>query len=378
MEGKEIVSIIVFILLLGACSTKDVDSVQVNITSFEDYQSGIVKGIDINITEDKCACSFMRDSTDVFVDLDESVSKKLWVLADSIFLNESASMYSYWKKTDSCEFDEGDLLSIVVSRNGTKRYLRPQFGDIYYNSQELQLTEDYHEYIYSNTFRLFLQYIDLVHAYALGQEAWSNYVDDVHKMSRDPKANVFSAILQACDTTKIFAVRLEQSSDSEDDRTEEETSSLPMIPHYDDEDEQFFIRKQDSVFIAYGSDLHYMYKCKFSKMFPDYDSFKSAIVNENKHGLSKSICCKMNHVYYDESFSIDNTILQYYKKNGVQSIVDSFCVVKKDILGFKNMLDTQYDARRTIAFLMWMNGYYFNYDGISGEEYLRPIAETDQ
>ncbi len=189
--------------------------------------------------------------------------------------------------------------------------------------------------------------------------------------------NYFGIIFAIVVSLIVMASCAEKSSDSEENRTEE-LSSLPMITHYDDEEEQFFIRERDSVFIAYGSDLHYMYKCKFSKMFPDYDSFKRSIVKEKRHGLSKGICSKMNPIAYDESFSIDNTILQYYKKNGVQSLVDSFCVVKKDKLGFKNMLDTQYDARRTIAFLMWMNGYYFNYGGVSGEEYLRPITEIDQ
>ena len=121
-----------------------------------------------------------------------------------------------------------------------------------------------------------------------------------------------------------------------------------------------------------------MYERKFSKMFPDYDSFKKSIVKEKRHGLSKGICSKMNPIAYDESFSIDKAIIQYYKKNGVQSFVDSFCVIKNGELGFKNMLDTQYDARRTIAFLMWTNGYYYNYGGVSGEEYLRPITEIDQ
>ncbi len=190
--------------------------------------------------------------------------------------------------------------------------------------------------------------------------------------------NYFGIIFAIVVSLIVMASCTLESSDSGDDGAEEEISSLPMVPHYYDEDEQFFIRKQDSVFITYGSDLHYMYGCKFSKMFPDYDSFKKAIVKEKRNDLSKSICCKMNNLFYDDSFSIDNAILQYYKKNGVQSLVDSFCVVKKDKLGFKNMLDTQYDARRTIAFLMWMNGYYFNYGGVSGEEYLRPITEIDQ
>jgi len=190
-----------FVLIFSTSCIKEEDSVLVRLACFEDYQNGYVGGkTNYYISNNKCTCSFERDGMGDTVAIDKPISKYLWQLADSIFLEESAPIYSYWGKTDECEFDEGDLLNFVVTRNGEKKYISHQLGNIYYFPNEIQLTEDHHEYIYSNTFRLFLQYIDLVHAYVLGKEAWKKYLDDLHEMDKAPEADVFPAILQVCDS----------------------------------------------------------------------------------------------------------------------------------------------------------------------------------
>ena len=198
MGKPKIACICLVFVSLNICCAKIEDSVVARWDCFEDYLNGMGRTI-FYISKDKCTCSLEQGRGKTTMAIDDFISNELWSLSDSIFIDRSALMYSYWKSTDNCEFDEGDLLSFVVTKDGEEEQIRHQLGNIYYHSNEIQLTEDHHEYIYSHTFRLFLQYLDLLHAYFTGKEAWRNYTDDVRKMSKAPEANVFPVILQVCD-----------------------------------------------------------------------------------------------------------------------------------------------------------------------------------
>ena len=156
----------------------------------------------------------------------------------------------------------------------------------------------------------------------------------------------------------------------ENDYMGNQVTSLPESPHYYDEDEQFFLILRDSIYITYGSDLHSMYKCWFANYYPDYECFKSTIERDGKRvGYSMSIFKKVDYVIFDEAFPIDRSIIQNYIENGIQSLIDRFCVLDNRKLKFINICDIPYDKRRTIAYCMWLNGYYFCYGGMTGEEY---------
>ncbi len=201
MGAKLLNSLFVISLYFYFCScTKEENAVTVDFFCFGVYDCENVGDMSLYITRNKCLCSYNQgDSTDI-VQIKDYVAKAIWLLADSLFIEKNAQVYDMKKRTDSNEYHEGNQMVITVSKDGDKSYERHLVGEIYYYAHEPQFTEDYYEYIYSDTYRLFCQYIDLIHAYVSGQEAWRCYVNDVYKMSRDPNASVFHAILQTCDS----------------------------------------------------------------------------------------------------------------------------------------------------------------------------------
>ena len=194
-------SLLIIALFFCLCNcTKEEDSVMVDFWCFAVYGYENVGDISLYLTKDKCLCSYKQDDSLMTVEISEPVAKAIWLLADSLFIEKTAHIYYSKKKTDCCQFHEGNQMIITVSKNGDKRCEKHYIGDIYSPANKPQLSEDYYEYIYSDTYRLFCQYIELIHAYVSGQDAWNYYTDDMRNMNKNSIVKVFPAILQVCDS----------------------------------------------------------------------------------------------------------------------------------------------------------------------------------
>ena len=196
------ITLIVLLLcssLICSCTKEEKDSVLINIQNYEAYAYENVENMDMLITKDSCRCYITRDNIEDVLKIDDYISDKIYLLADSFFFKESIPMYSHWKKIDTCEFHEGDVLIFYITINGEKKTIFFPVYDIY-QLNKLQMTEDYHEFIYSNSLLLFLQYIDLIQSFISGQRAWFDYIEDLRYLNRTPYAYVFPEIMQVCDS----------------------------------------------------------------------------------------------------------------------------------------------------------------------------------
>lgn len=201
MEKLNTLLVISLLVAFYGCN-KEEDSVKVEYYSFGVYDYEYVRDFSLYITKDKCLCSYNQDNFLVTLEISEPVAKSICLLADSLFIEETAKVYSSKKKTDCQQFHEGDQMDITATKDGNHKYQRHFIGEIYCNANEPQFSEDYYEYVYSDTYRLFCQYLELVQAYISGQEAWNCYTDWIREMDRESEADVFPAILQACNSMK--------------------------------------------------------------------------------------------------------------------------------------------------------------------------------
>lgn len=152
---------------------------------------------------------------------------------------------------------------------------------------------------------------------------------------------------------------------------EDSLVNLPVMKHYyNEEGKQYFIRSVDGrIYITDGHYLHHLYDDKYSNEIKDYNIFLSSL---SKKPVNIILEDSVSHYrYYTDSFSEDKEISSYYKKNGLTALQKKYCICNKDHseLFFKPL---PVNKKLTIAYYHWINGYIYQYGGMSGYEYLMP------
>jgi hypothetical protein len=170
---------------------------------------------------------------------------------------------------------------------------------------------------------------------------------------------LFISVLLSCSDKRT--IPLKSSDDS--------LVTLPVMKHYyDEEGKQYFIRSIDGrIYITDGHYLHHFFDDKYCNVIKDYDTFLSSLSNEP---VNINLDDSVNHFrYYVNSFTVDKEISVYYEKKGLIALQKKYCIYDKDNskLFFKPL---PANKKLTIAYYHWINGYKYQYGGVSGYEYL--------
>lgn len=157
-----------------------------------------------------------------------------------------------------------------------------------------------------------------------------------------------------------------------------------LIPETDtlyDEEYQFFIKNKTDglIYLIYGLNIQTIWRLKYMKDYNNYYEFKKDVLNGN---LLSDFYIKEDNGYelpcFEEKFKLDSVISESYKKMEYDSFRLLYC--KEDEhkkLVFRK--DYTHGEKLTIAYFLWQNGYYFDYGGISGDDYfiLKEIPDTN-
>ncbi len=127
--------------------------------------------------------------------------------------------------------------------------------------------------------------------------------------------------------------------------------------------EQFFVSNKDGyMYYEDGNIIKSLYERKYTKLYPDYQSFKTEVLNNNVNppfpkGMSR------DGVVFDtsERFLVDSLVLSDFKHYSLEKFIEKYCHVgEHNRLRFNvNYPDTQC----TVAYCLWLTGKYIFYKG---------------
>lgn len=143
---------------------------------------------------------------------------------------------------------------------------------------------------------------------------------------------------------------------------------------YVEELETFFIPNQDGfIYFLYGAQLRTFYKKMYTHVYPDYQSFKTAIINDSiLPPLPRKMKLPDCECYLGKKFSEDFAVKSFFSHHSLDAFIEKYCfVMDNNRLG---ILDSKsYDKRMTVAYCLWLKGYDFVPGGNAGGDWL----ETD-
>lgn len=143
---------------------------------------------------------------------------------------------------------------------------------------------------------------------------------------------------------------------------------LEPIITFDDEEDQFFVIATDSFcYLTSGYHIHRMYDSLYSDSSINYKSFKAMVTTDGINPFFYNNNKDADDNYYDRKFAIDKKVMLEYRQEGIDTIISKYCRVEDDSLLYFSK-EFKYNQRLTIAYCLWLEGYFFLYDGYSGLE----------
>jgi hypothetical protein len=157
-------------------------------------------------------------------------------------------------------------------------------------------------------------------------------------------------------------------------------SSESVIIVEEDEDEKYTIARSEQFFVANqdgymyyedGGIMQSLYLKKYSTQYPDYRSFKTAVLNNNvTPPLPKGMSRDGIVFDTDSRFLIDTVVMNDFKNFSIDRFIHKYS--HKDEYGRLRFNDKYQDTQRTEAYCLWLTGkYIYIEDDISGEKYIK-------
>lgn len=135
--------------------------------------------------------------------------------------------------------------------------------------------------------------------------------------------------------------------------------------------EQFFVANQDGyMYYEDGGIMQSLYLKKYTTQYPDYRSFKTAVLNNNVTPPFPKGMSRDGIVFdTDSRFLIDTVVTNDFKNYSIERFIGKYC--HKDEYGRLKFNEKYQDTQRTVAYCLWLTGkYIYIEDDISGEIYI--------
>ena len=156
-------------------------------------------------------------------------------------------------------------------------------------------------------------------------------------------------------------------------------SSENVIIVEEDEDEKYTIARSEQFFVANqdgymyyedGDIMQSLYFKKYATQYPDYCSFKTAVLNNNVTPPFPKGMSRDGIVFdTDSRFLIDTVVTNDFKNYSIDRFIGKYC--HKNDYGRLEFNDKYQDTQRTVAYCLWLTGkYIYIEDDISGEIYI--------
>lgn len=163
-------------------------------------------------------------------------------------------------------------------------------------------------------------------------------------------------LMNAHNEVKIIEL---DSIDTEDEDYTRETS------------EQFFVPNQDGyVYYEDGNIIRTLYERKYTEFYPDYHSFKTAVLNNNVNPPLPKGMSRDGFIFdTDERFLVDSVVMSDFDMLSIEKFVEKYCHADgNNRLKFN---DNYPDTQCTVAYCLWLTGkYYFYRGGFAGGFYV--------
>ena len=121
----------------------------------------------------------------------------------------------------------------------------------------------------------------------------------------------------------------------------------------------------DTVYVSHDALLRELYENKYQTAYESFDAFLQTLLAGKFHG---TLCeDSVNYVYYDGSFEIEESIIEYYRQNGIERLKKKYLTYRDGELTFKP--SCKGDMMGSIAYCMWQNGYEYVFNTVGGGSY---------
>lgn len=188
---KVVLFISVMTILMASCRNNSIsrigpkinpDSVIVSLLTFSDIL--YLGELQVHISNKKQDC-FIRRWDEAFKQLylDNTVSKNLSSMIDSILIKQWIPIYLSKKPSNLIAFHEGDILEITSFYKGKKNDTEILLENAY--SVEPQYTQNGYEIIYSPKFSLLIQYLYYIMATAYDDQTLNQFIDLLTEISKE-------------------------------------------------------------------------------------------------------------------------------------------------------------------------------------------------